>query len=770
MNENAHAEGAVTRGLLISRGWVQAVAVVLLFGFFVLGLLAYRTYRGEAPIPAKVVDPAGEVLFTRADVVAGQEIFLRNGLMEYGSIFGHGAYLGPDYTADYLRREAIIVERQNAGPAPGAAKARTIAELKANRYDHSTETLPLTAGQANAFRELTRHYADFFGAATTQHGLRPKAITDPDEVRQLTAYFCWSAWVASALRPGHDYSYTNNWPPEPLAGNAPTADTVVWSMLSLAALLGGIGLLFAAFGRWNFLGWHGREQQALRFREPGEVVLTPGQRACAWFFAVMTVLFLLQTLVGGASQHYRAELANFFGLDLARILPFNLARTWHVQLAIFWVATSYLAAGIFLAPMISGSEPKYQNRLAYALLGALTVVVFGSLTGEFLGIHGALKRVWAWFGDQGFEYLDLGRFWQMLLTVGLVFWVVILFRGLRGRLAREHKGNMPWLFFFSALSIPAFYAVGLLARPDSHFTTTDFWRFWVVHLWVEDFLELFTTIMVAYIFVLLGVVHERVALTMVYLDIVLYSVGGVIGTMHHVYFSGEPAEHMALGAFFSAAEVMPLTFLTVEAWSFLQLGARQQARSAAQFPHRWAVMFLVAVGFWNFLGAGVFGFLINLPIVSYYEIGTALTANHGHAAMMGVYGMLAVGLALFCLRYLIRAERWPDWAAKTSFWSLNLGLAWMVFATLFPLGLLQLYESVSHGYFEARSLAYLKSGPNALLEWLRLPGDALFIIGGVLPLLYVCWLSLRHMIPRLSTAGTQPALFTEITQPAGREP
>jgi nitric oxide reductase subunit B len=484
----------------------------------------------------------------------------------------------------------------------------------------------------------------------------------------------------------------------------------------------------------------------------------------------MAVLFLIQTLVGGASEHYRAELSNFFGIDLAVIFPFNLMRTWHIQLAIFWVATSFLAAGIFLAPMIAGREPKHQAWLAYALLGALALVVFGSMAGEYISIHGGLKNWWMWFGMQGFEYLDLGRFWQILLTIGLFFWVVLLFRGLRGPLAGDHKGNMPWLFFFSALSIPAFYAVGLLARPTSHFTTTEFWRFWVVHLWVEDFLELFTTIMVAYIFVLLGVVHERVALTLIYLDIVLYSAGGVIGTMHHVYFSGTPAEHMALGAFFSAAEVIPLTFLTVEAWSFLQLGTLQHGKSRATFPHFWAVMFLVSVGFWNFLGAGVFGFLINLPIISYYEIGTALTANHGHASMMGVYGMLAVGLALFCLRYMIPAERWSDRAAKISFWSLNLGLAWMVFATLFPLGLLQLYESISHGYFEARSLAYLQGATNALLEWLRLPGDAVFIVGGVVPLIYLCWLSLRHMVPPITEKKAEVALFTDVSELAEREP
>ena len=335
------------------------------------------------------------------------------------------------------------------------------------------------------------------------------------------------------------------------------------------------------------------------------MALTPGQRATAYFFFAMAGLALVQTLAGAASQHYRADLSGFFGLDLARLLPYNLTRTWHVQLAIFWVATSFLAAGIFLAPMIAGGrEPRGQHVLAYGLLGALVVVVVGSLFGEWLGIFGALGGgLWAWLGDQGFEYLDPGRFWQVLLSVGLFGWVALLFRGIRGRLGREHPGNMPWLFFFSALAIPAFYAVGLLAQPAENFTQTDFWRFWVVHLWVEDFLELFTTIMVAFIFVLLGIVAERTALTVIYLDIVLYSVGGVIGSMHHLYFSGTPAIHMALGAFFSAAEVIPLMFLTAEAWSFLQLGAAQEQKARTPFPHRWAVMSLASVGFWNFAGA-----------------------------------------------------------------------------------------------------------------------------------------------------------------------
>jgi nitric oxide reductase subunit B len=758
------------REFQISKGWIQAVLLVVLFGFFVLGLLAYRNYTSHPPVPRRVVDANGSVLFTGSDISHGQRVFLNNGLMEYGSAFGHGAYLGPDYTADYLRRSSDLVRAAYGGASSDAAVQKTIQDLRANRYDSKTGTLRFSAAQAAAFRKLVPYYSGFFSDPKTNHGLRPNDINNPKQLRQLTAFFAWTAWAAAANRPGHDYSYTNNWPPEPRVNNSPTANVIVWSVLSLIALLGGIGILFAVFGRWGGrLGWHGREQATLSFRSPGDVALTPAQRATAWFFFVMAALFLIQTLVGAAAQHYRAEIDNFFGFDLAKVFPYNLMRTWHVQLAIFWVATSFVAAGIFLAPMVARREPKHQDKLAFALLGALAVVVGGTLVGSYLAIHEVLKNasVTNWVGLQGFEYLDLARIWQILLTVGLVVWVVMLFRVLRRRLAGEHPGNMPWLFFLAACAIPAFYAVGLVARTDDNFTTTEFWRFWVVHLWVEDFLELFTTVMVAYMFVLLGVVREKIALTVVFLDIVLYSAGGVIGTMHHLYFSGEPAEHMALGAFFSAAEVIPLTFLTVEAWSFLQLGAAQQSRSQTPFPHRWAVMFLVAVGFWNFLGAGIFGFLINLPVVSYYEIGTALTANHGHAAMMGVYGMLALGLAMFCLRYLIPAERWPERWARICFWATNLGLAWMCFATLLPLGILQLYKSVGSGYVEAREPSFLNDGVNNALEWLRLPGDIVFIVGGAIPALYIAWLGIRYTVKQVTLDQSDDILFTEIAQPAG---
>ncbi len=731
--------------MMIGKGWVQGVALVMLVGFFIMGILTFRTYTDAMPEPAQVTSTSGEVIFDRADIKAGQKLFLARGLQEYGSILGHGAYLGPDWTADYLRRSTdhTLKAFQDEGRQDPTIAVRD--EYRTNRYDKATETIVYTDAQVAAFEDLQTHYAAYFGPDAPKYGLLKNTVKTPEEVHNLTAFFSWTAWAAAAERPGHDYSYTNNWPAEKAVDNGPTPDLVVWSALSLIVLLGGTGVLFAVYGKWSReIGWHSHEAPALSFRQPGEVSLTPSQRATAWFFFIVAALFLVQALVGAASEHYRADTTSFFGIEfITKLLPFNLARTWHVQLALFWTAASFLAAGIFLTPLIARREPKGQGLLAYILLGAVTFVVVGSMIGEALSIHGVSWATGPFF-EQQWEYLDLPRFFQILLTAGLFIWIAIIYRGMRSRLKGEHKGNMPWLFFFAALAIPAFYAVGLLARTETHITVAEFWRFWVVHLWVEDFLELFTTVMVAYVFVLLGVVRERIALGIIFLDIILYSLGGVVGTMHHLYFSGTPVEHMALGAMFSAAEVIPLTFLTVEAWTFMQLGARQEGKSATPFPHRWAVMFLVSVGFWNFLGAGVFGFLINLPIVSYYQIGTALTANHAHASMMGVYGMLAIALALFALRYMIPADKWPEKMARLCFWSLNIGLAWMVFATLLPLGSLQLYHSVGSGYYEARSLNYITSSSNQLLEWGRLPGDVIFILGGCLPFLWITFLGVKN--------------------------
>lgn len=732
--------------LLVPQRWIQMAMLTFLVGFAILGYLAYGVYSEHPPTPEKTIAVNGEVLFTTEDIFKGQLVFEKYGLMEHGSIFGHGAYLGPDFTADYIERSRRVMVRFYSDQGHPNPETQVLSDFKTNRWQASSDALLFTPAQTKAWLVMKAYYLNWFSPKEQRKGLRRPNVSK-ENIPVLAAYFAWSAWVATANRPGKPYSYTNNWPPAPEVGNTLTADAMLWSALSLIALLLGIGGALFAFGRFKDLGWPDNPAGIRRkvvFLQPLEAGLTPAQRVTVWFFLVAAGVFLLQGICGGVNAHYHADPETFFGFDLASWFPYHLARTWHLQLALFFISTAYLAIGIFLAPLIAGKEPRHQDKLAYVLFFALLIVVVGSLAGEALSYHDVIRTpstAW-WLGAQGWEYLDLGRLWQIALTAGLLIWLVLMGRGLQPKLRSQHPGSLPWLFFYAALSIPLFYGVGMLFGPKSHFAVIDFWRFWVVHLWVEDFLEIFTTVTVAYMFVLIGLVPERSATRLIYLEIILYSIGGVVGTMHHLYFSGAPAQHMALGAFFSAMEVVPLVLLTFEAWRFMRLGDTKTTgptvdTKTGAFPHRWAFMFLAAVGFWNFMGAGVFGFLINLPAVSYWEIGTQFTANHGHAAMMGVYGMLAIGFFLFVAAYFVPRDRGAERAMKCSFWSLNAGLAWMVVANLFPIGLLQFHDALVNGYWHARSAAFFARTDVQTLEWLRMPGDVVFIVGGVLPLVYI---------------------------------
>jgi len=735
----------------LSQWWRHAAILVMTFGFSVLTVVTVLTYTNAPPVPERVTDGSGTILFAGEDIERGQEVFFKYALMEHGTLWGHGAYLGPDYSAEYLHRLTEIARDTAARTRYGRAYVDLAPEaaagvdegvrrsLKENRFDAETGVLRFSPGEVASWQAQKGEWAAYFSGEKAAPGLPAGYIRDPRELDSLTSYFAWAAWASVANRPGKDYSYTNNWPYEPNAGNTPSASTYLWSALSLITLLGGLGAVLFVSGRFDFLGWHsspaGQKEHENAF---ASWTMTPSQKATAWYFGVVGLLFLLQALAGGALAHYRVESGAFYGLDLARFLPYNLLRTFHLQLAIFWIATSWVAGGLFLAPVVGGAEPRGQRAGVLALLGALAIVVFGSLGGEWLGIEGHLGSLWFWFGHQGSEYLDLGRFWQLLLAVGLVGWLVLMYRALRPAMGKGPRSELASLFLYAGAAIPLFYLPALFFGPRTNFAVIDNWRFWIIHLWVEGFFELFATVLVAMMFVTLGLVAVRTATRLIYFDAILYLAGGIIGTGHHWYFTGQGTLNMGLAACFSALEVVPLTLLTLDAWDFIRLRARRLESSGEGYAerHRWAIYFLIAVGFWNFVGAGVFGFLINLPIVSYFEIGTALTSNHGHAALFGVFGMLALAVVVFGLRALTDDTTWSraERFVRTGFWGLNVGLALMLVLDLFPGGVLQLWDSLQNGYWHARRLTFLMSGTFHTLEWVRMVGDAVFLLVGVVPL------------------------------------
>jgi nitric oxide reductase subunit B len=718
------------------RLWIGFCAV-LAVSFAVLLWAGARIYQSAPPIPERVVTAGGEVVFDRGEIRAGQAVWRSLGGMEVGSVWGHGSYVAPDWTADWLHREATGVleawARADGKPyaalaaeQQGALRARLADEYRRNTYDAAAGTIAISDDRAGAALRAAAEIDSVFLDGREDYAIPPRALPDALERRELAAFFFWTAWAAATARPGQDITYTSNWPHEPLVGNRPSADAVVWTGVSIILLLAGIGAL--AF-------WHAArkpDEDPPRLPETDPLLgstPTPSQLATIKYFWVVCGLILLQILLGVVTAHYGVEGSSFYGIPLAKVLPYSLSRTWHVQLGIFWIATAWLGAGLVIAPAV-GSEPRAQRLLVNVLFAALLVVVLGSMAGEWLSVQRMLGvgAAWWYFGHSGYEYIDLGRAFQIALMVGLFLWAFLVARALLPALrARDERRPLLILLLISTLAIAGFYLAALGAGRDTNLAIAEYWRWWVVHLWVEGFFEVFATVVIAFLFTRLGLVSAAAAGRTTVLAATIFLAGGIIGTLHHLYFTGTPTAILALGAVFSALEVVPLVFLGKDAWDNWRLGGKTEWMRS----YRWPIHFFIGVAFWNLVGAGLFGFMINPPIALYYMQGLNTTPVHGHTALFGVYGLLGMGLILFAVRAVRPHGQLPDRLLAMAFWAINGGLLAMVLISILPVGLLQTWASVEHGYWYARSPAFLHSGAMGTLRWLRVIGDTVFAFGAL---------------------------------------
>ena len=720
-----------------------ALIAVLGVTFCVLGWFGREVYRQAPPIPEQVVSADGATLFTAEDILDGQTAWQSVGGMQLGSIWGHGAYQAPDWTADWLHRELsawLDLAAQQAYGKPYAEvdedhQALLRQQLKREYRGNQVqgERLVLSERRINAMAQTAAYYDALFGNDPALQGSRKsfamKENTLPDATRreQLTRFFFWTAWVAATERPGQEATYSNNWPHEPLIGNQPTAENLMWSIASVILLIAGIGFLVWA---WAFLRDHEEDEPVAPAQDPLSLVaLTPSQKALGKYLLLVVGLFSFQVLLGGATAHYTVEGQDFYGFPLSQWFPYSLLRTWHIQSALFWIASGFLTAGLFLAPIINGGkDPKLQKLGVDVLFWALVVVVLGSFVGNYLAIAQIMPAEWNfWLGHQGYEYVDLGRLWQIGKFAGVAFWLLLMLRGILPAFRQPGDKNLLALLSASVIAIGLFYGAGFAYGERTHLSVMEYWRWWVVHLWVEGFFEVFATTALAFIFSSMGLVSKRMATTASLASASLFMLGGVPGTFHHLYFAGTTTPVMAVGATFSALEVVPLIVLGYEAWENWRL----KIRAAWMERVKWPLMCFVAVAFWNMLGAGVFGFMINPPISLYYVQGLNTTPVHAHAALFGVYGFLALGFTLLVLRYIRPQLQFNEGLMKVAFWWLNAGLVLMIATSLLPIGIIQFHASVSQGLWYARSEAFMQQDLLQTLRWVRTFGDVVFIIGAL---------------------------------------
>ncbi|MBB5192761.1 nitric oxide reductase subunit B [Silvimonas terrae] len=718
------------------------LAIMFFLSFAALGWLGRDIYLAAPPIPDRVLSTDGQVVFTAEQIQRGQQAWLAAGGQQLGTVWGHGSYIAPDWSADWLHREAVALrdywaQRQYHKPyaqldaqTRGALDVRMKSTLRTNTWDAATKTLRVSADRAAVIRQISAHYTALFGTDPAldklrdQYAMTAGSLKEPQDLQAIPAFFFWSAWACATDRPGETHiSYTSNWPHEPLIDNVPTTGNGIWSIASMIGLIASIAAMV-----WFHVAHHEGADPTPPGSDPlFDLKPTPSMRATMKYFYVVIALMITQVLMGVITAHYAVEGHSFFGIPLAEVLPFTVSRTIHTQLAVLWIATAWLATGLYIGPALSGQEPKYQRLGVNILLAALVFVVAGS---TIFGWLGTLQRLGInfsfWFGNQGLAYTSMGRFWQILLFIGLLFWLLLMGRALWPALRKpsESRGLIA-MVFVAATCIGLFYASSLMWGQRTHYSMIEYWRWWLVHLWVEGFFEVFATAVIALIFSRLGLIRTSTANIAIVLETIVFLFGGILGTLHHLYFTGTPTSVIAVGAMFSALEVVPLALLGFE-------GYRNYQRSKAApwvAAWRWPILCFVAVGFWNTVGAGLLGFAINPPISLYYVQGLNMTPAHGHAALFGVYGMLGIGLMLFCLRGLAPRANWSDVWLKPMFWLLNIGLAMMVFLALLPSGIYQAWQSVEYGLWFARSPEVVHSSFMQAMVWMRVPGDIVFTLG-----------------------------------------
>jgi nitric oxide reductase subunit B len=744
--------------LMNPKKWWIPFTIIFSISFSGVLLIGYETYNDAPPLPSFLTERS-EMVFTNNDILKGQSIFQKYALMDYGSMFGDGANRGPDFTAQALHQTAVYMNefyQDQAGTTEleqlGVSEKVKI-ELKRNRYEEKTNSVILSDAQLYALVRLREFYVEFFSGRNAD-SFQPAGYFENDkEIEDLATFFFWGAWVCSTERPGETYSYTHNWPYDPQAGNNPESPVIVWTIIGSLGLIIGLGTVLYYHGRFDKLDdntFINNASPLMTSKGVDKFIPTASQRATYKYFYAAILLFLVQVLAGVLTVHDFVGFTVFFGYDLRELLPITVTRGWHVQLSLLWISACWIGASFFVIPFLSPNEPKNQKRFINIIFQLIVVLVVGSVVGIYGGPMGIFQN-WYWFGNQGWEYLEPGKLWQCILFLVFALWFVALYRALRPVITLRQPWALPNWLVYATFSILVLLISGFIATPKTNFVIADFWRWCVIHMWAEAFFEVFTTVLVGYFMVLMGLVSKESATRVIYLATLLFLGSGLLGISHNFYWNGKPVATMALGSVFSTLQVVPLILLTLEAWRFRRLPqlASANIKNGNGHPPMFGMMdiflFLVGVNFWNFFGAGVLGFIINLPLANYYEHGTYLTVNHGHAALMGVYGNLSIAAVLFCCKLLTEPEHWKSKLVKVSFWSINSGLILMVLLDLFPAGILQFNAVATKGLWFARSAEFIEQDIFQILTWLRSIGGSIFLIGGVLPLVHIVYTTGRHL-------------------------
>jgi len=710
--------------------WFIAIIMVAALIYFTANL-----QKEVPPIAKEVKSQSGEVLYTYDDVVEGKGYFQEFDLMDWGTMLGMGAYMGPDFTTNFFHHRAEFLydyygKEMFGKPAAELSDIERGAVKERVKEDFHKQTKLLESGvtytdaSAAAYKANVKSLTKMLVEGDPERAF-PGGVIRENEAVKIAAFVDWSQMVASSIRPGtegkvgEERTWSNNWPHEPLVDQDTSYNNHIvslWEFLLLWTLT-----ILVIFLSYEYL-----------FKKDAKEELAPAlkvtkmfksQKKLLKYIPIVSLLFVVQMFLGAYLAHLYADPTQDFIFSQS-ILPFNVLRSIHTQLAILWVAVGWLVGGLLIAPWVAGKDHKFPW-LVDVLWLALLVVAVGSIVGLYMGATGQMRDTWFWLGNEGRELLNLGRVWDIGLVIGLVFWFLLIVS-----LIRKSATNNPLVgtIIWSAFAIATLYIAGMMPihKVMPNFTVDDYYRWWVIHLWVELTFELFAAGVIAFMTVSLGLISQKTAERVMFFELFLIMMSGTLGVGHHYFWQGLDEYWIAIGGIFSALEPLPLALMIVEAWK------NQRDHKAEGIENKFSTPFMWIAGsaVLNWIGAGFFGMVINTPTISYYSHGTYLIMPHGHTALLGAFGYISIAFLYMTSRANAMANGWVwnDKWSKIGFWLLTIGVLIFAIPTLM-IGLEQTKVAAEMGYYYTRIHSALDVVQGWM--WFRILPDTLMLLGGI---------------------------------------
>ncbi len=721
----------MTRKGLYTGFWIIALFMVSILIYYTANL-----QKEVPPIAKEVKSASGEVLYTYNDVVEGKGYFQEFDLMDWGSLLGMGAYMGPDFSTEFFHHRALFLYDyyskelyQKPLKELTAIEKAGVKERVKQDFHQQTKLLEngvtYTDASALAYKENVKHLTKMLVEGDPARAFKGGVIR-PEEAVKIAAFVDWSQMVASSLRPGtvgkvgEERTWSNNWPHEPLVDQDTSYNNHIvslWEFLILWTLT-----IVVIFLSYEYL--FKKEQNEQLSPAIKVTSLFKSQKKLLKYIPIVSLLFVVQLFLGAYIAHLYSDPTQDFIFSQS-LLPFNVIRSIHTQLAILWVAVGWLVGGMLIAPWVANKDHKFPW-LVDVLWIALLVVAVGSIVGLYLGATGQLRDTWFWLGNEGRELLNLGRVWDIGLVIGLVFWFLLIVS-----LIKKSATNNPLVgtIIWSSFAIATLYIAGMMPvhKVMPNFTVDDYYRWWVIHLWVELTFELFAAGVIAFMTVSLGLISQKTAEKVMFFELFLIMMSGTLGVGHHYWWQGLDQYWIAIGGIFSALEPLPLALMIVEAWK----NQRDQKVEGKINEFSTPFMWIAGSAVLNWIGAGFFGMVINTPTISYYSHGTYLIMPHGHIALLGAFGYISIAFLYMTSRANAMANGWV-WnhkLSKIAFWLLTIGALLFALPTLI-IGLEQTRVAAEMGYYFTRTREAL-AGMQGWM-WFRILPDTLMIGGGVL--------------------------------------